>query len=411
MKSDAVAQKAYCPHGGADMLWRCRSPEILYDGPANTGKSRAALEKANLAALKYPGARILLCRKTRASMTQSVLVTFESKVCPPWPWVSNVKRSHRESYSYPNGSEVVIGGMDKPTRILSTEYDMIIAHQAEEFTEDEWELLTSRLRNHVMPYQQGIAECNPGPPKHWLKRRADEKRMRRILSRHSDNPAITEEDLARLKALTGHRRERLYKGKWVSASGLVYETFDEACHVKRIRRPWQRFLIGIDDGYTNPLSAHLYLIDGDGRIHSRYEFYKTQQLPEDVLKWAKRMRRIVKIAAGEEIEAVVIDPSAAKLRAAFDKAGFAVVAADNTREGLKTVEEYLRKNGDDLPRLTFDPSCRNQIQEFGMYEWAKNAAGQSKDVPRKQDDHAMDDLRYTVRHCERTSGSMEVISL
>lgn len=393
------------------MLWRCRSGEILYDGPAGTGKTRAVLEKVNLAAMKYEGARILIARKTRASMTQSVLVTFEDKVCPRWPWVTNVKRTHRESYSYPNGSEIVVGGLDKPERILSTEYDLIVAHQAEELTENDWEMLLTRLRNGVMPYQQAIAECNPGPPKHWLKHRADANRMRRILSRHSDNPAITKEYLERLSNLTGHRRERLFKGKWVSASGLVYETFDEAFHVKRLRSKWERFLIGVDDGYTNPLSAHLYLVDGDGRIHSRYEFYKTQQLPEDVLAWAGRMRRVVKLAADEEIEAVVIDPSAAKLRAAFANADFRVVAADNSRDGIKTVEEYLRKNGDELPRMTFDPGCRNQVQEFGMYEWAKDAAGQSKDVPRKQNDHAMDELRYVARYCEATSGDMEVIAL
>ena len=184
----ATAQKAYCPHGGADMLWRCRSPEILYDGPAGTGKTRAVLEKANLAAMKYEGARILICRKTRASMTQSVLVTFEDKVCPRWPWVTNVQRSHRQSYRYPNGSEIVIAGLDKPGTALSTEYDMILVHQAEEVTQDDWEVLTSRNRNYVMPYQQTIAECNPGPPKHWLKRRADDKKMRRIFSRHTDNP-------------------------------------------------------------------------------------------------------------------------------------------------------------------------------------------------------------------------------
>ena len=412
MKSSAAPAKqaAYRPYGGADLLWRCRKGEVLYDGPAGTGKTRAVLEKVVLAALKYPGARILLSRKTRASMTQTVLVTLEDKVLPPWGFLGHANRSHRESYKFPNGSEIVIGGWDRAERILSCEYDIIVYHQAEEGQVGEWETALTRLRNGVMPYQQAIAECNPGPPQHWLMHRAESRQMHRIISRHSDNPAVTDEYLSRLRtSLTGHRRERLYAGKWVAAEGLVYEQFDEAVHRKRIRRPWQRFVIAIDDGYTNPLSAHLYAADNDGRVHSLREFYKTHQLPDAILSWAKRMRRAAQIGYGEDVEAVVIDPSAAKLIAAFEDADFPVYPADNAvSDGIKTVAEYLAINGDDLPRVTFDPRCVNQAKEFGAYQWAKDATGQVKDVPRKRDDHAMDELRYALRYFESTSGDMGV---
>src|SRR5690349_3973403 len=109
---------AYAPRGGALRLLYCHDPEVLIEGPAGTGKSTAALEKIYLCASKDPGARILIIRKTRASCTESVLVTWEQKVVPPGhPILAGPDRNHRQRYSFPNGSDVVIGGMDNITRI------------------------------------------------------------------------------------------------------------------------------------------------------------------------------------------------------------------------------------------------------------------------------------------------------
>lgn len=428
MKSEPVAveRKPYRPYGACDLLWRCRKKEILLDGPAGTGKTRGVLEKVVCALLKYPGARALISRKIRADMSETVLVTLEEKVLPDWPCWGEIKRTSRSSYSFTNGSELVVAGWDKPGKILSGEYDIIVVHQAEELDEDSWQTALTRLRNNVMPYQQAIAECNPSAPRHWLLERAEKRLMHRIIARHTDNPIYFDQTTGEitdvgeayiyetLGKLTGHQRARLLEGKWVTATGLVYAQYDEVVHRVRSAARFERFVIGIDDGYTNPLSAHLYGIDGDGRVHSCREFYKKQQLPESVLAWAKRLRKTVDVygrLAGNdaEIEAVVIDPSAAKLIAAFEDEDFPVMAADNAvSDGIKTVAEYLKINGDNRPRFTLDPQCVSQHKEFFAYMWAKNRAGESKDVPVKQNDHAMDELRYVLRYCEQTDASFEV---
>ena len=73
----------YKAFGAAATLFRCNDPEILIQGPAGTGKTRACLERIHLLAETNAGARFLLMRKTRARMAQSVLVTFEDHVLPP----------------------------------------------------------------------------------------------------------------------------------------------------------------------------------------------------------------------------------------------------------------------------------------------------------------------------------------
>ena len=77
-------------------------------GPAGTGKSRALLEKIHWAATKYDGARILLVRKTRTSLTTSTLITYENLVLPP----GHAQVTYQGA-EYPNGSVIVFGGLDK----------------------------------------------------------------------------------------------------------------------------------------------------------------------------------------------------------------------------------------------------------------------------------------------------------
>src|SRR5271165_3042864 len=132
----------------------CRLPEVLLSGPSGTGKSRSVLEKLHLAAERYPGMRGLIVRKTRESLTESALVTFETHVVPEGhPALAGPRRNQRHVYLYPNGSEIIVGGMrqagkDMTQKVMSTEYDVIHCQEAIELDEGEWEKLTTRLRNN-----------------------------------------------------------------------------------------------------------------------------------------------------------------------------------------------------------------------------------------------------------------------
>lgn len=202
----------------------CEAAEVLIEGPAGTGKTRAILEKINYLATNTPRLRVLICRLTRVSLTESVLVTWERDVLEPdSPARSGgASRANRSSYDYPNKATVVLGGLDNPEKLYSTEWDIVYVPEATEITEDGWEKFARAMRNHVLHYQQQIADCNPGPPNHWLNRRANSGKMVRLISRHEDNPSVTADYLARLRGLSGHRRARLYEGKWVSAEGAVF---------------------------------------------------------------------------------------------------------------------------------------------------------------------------------------------
>jgi hypothetical protein len=421
----------YHPHGAALDLIRCRDEEILCEGPAGTGKSRACLEKAHLIAMRYDGARVLLTRKTRASMTESVLVTFEDKVLDQasrrkLDVLNGPTRGHRTTYEYPNGSRVVLAGLDKPEKIMSTEYDLAIVFEATEATEHDWEMVSTRLRNNVVPYQQAIADCNPASPGHWLNQRAGAGRMTRLLSRHEHNPELFDGStwtdygakyLSRLDALSGPRRDRLRHGRWAAADGLVYDGWDAGVHlVDRFDVPddWRR-IRAIDFGYENPFVCQWWAIDGDGRMVLYRELYLTHTLVADAAK------RIIELSRGESIEATVTDHDAED-RATLRAAGIATMGADKAvRLGIQRVAERLRPADDGRPRLVLmrdalvsadrslaeakRPTCT--ADEFDSYIWRRTNAG-LKDEPEKSDDHGMDAMRYAVSYVDAGTRALEL---
>jgi len=70
----------YVPYGASKALFTCQDPEVLIEGPAGTGKTLSVLEYVNYLCEEYAGIRVLIFRATRASMNESVLVTFEDEV-------------------------------------------------------------------------------------------------------------------------------------------------------------------------------------------------------------------------------------------------------------------------------------------------------------------------------------------
>jgi len=400
------------PIGAVRDAWVSRDKELVVCGPAGTGKTRGLLELVHLRALKHPGSRTLLCRKTRTSLTQTALVTFDKEVDPSLDGA--VWRTTEQEYRYPNGSVVVVGGLDREgQKVFSGQYDQVYVNEATELSETEWENLTTRLRNGRMPLQQILADCNPDRPTHWLKRRADSGRVAMLDSRHEDNPRLfdgkgwTPEGrayLAVLDALTGPRRLRLRHGRWVQAEGVVYPEWDPAVHLlPRFAVPahWPRVWV-VDFGYTNPFVWQHWAIDGDGRLYLVRQIYRTKQLVSDHAK------AILAATEGQPAPlGIVCDHDAegrATLEAELKMPTMPAVKMGARPAGIEFVQRRLRPAGDGLPRLfvlrdslverdqELDDAkkpCRTE-DEFDSYVWADRG----RDEPVKSDDHGMDCVRY-----------------
>lgn len=388
----------YKPVGSARDLIAARDLEVLAVGPAGTGKTLAACWKIHLACLRYPGIRVLMVRKTLESLKSGALNTFINGVQPGRFGVETFggNKFFPAEFRYPNGSVILVSGMDKAEKILSAEFDIIYVNEITEpgFMESDLEVLLTRLRNGKMPYQQIISDGNPSGPRHWMNRRCNEGKTRRITSTHKDNPVYWDTrkgdwtDVGRqyvqtvLAGLTGVQRKRLFEGVWAAAEGLVYSEFNPEQHVKTVDTTGWRTVLGVDVGTRNPTVILVAHVAGDGRIHISRELYRRNMSASDILA------AIQQFDADHDPDVVYIDPSAKGYIDDLHREGINVEPAVNdVLVGIQRVHAQFQTG------LTFDPSCTDTIDEMGMYAYPDNPKVET-DKPTKDNDHAADALRY-----------------
>jgi len=369
--------------------------------------------------VSYPGARALVVRQTRTSLSDTGLVTFERHVLgESSPIVGNLKRINRHSYHYPNGSEIVIGGLDKPSRIMSGEYDIIYIMEATEISIEAWEMLSTRLRNQVVPYQQLLADCNPSHPNHWLRKRFLDGTLTAFESKHKDNPLLYDRDgeltefgetyMGKLYKLTGHRKQRLLYGKWALAEGVVFDQFNELIHHIEpftIPRNWPRFL-SIDFGYRNPFCCGWWAVSPEDVLYLYREIYMRGRLVR------LHAEQIMDLSAKEKIQFAVCDHDAEGRDVFTSITGIRTVAAQKSiNDGIQEVQYRLDPFDAPTPKIFFFkgalaetdhglaenmlPTCT--VEEFGAYVWRQDLDGRTnKEEPIDDFNHGMDMIRYAV---------------
>lgn len=396
--------------------------DLLICGPAGTGKTFSILTVLHILAADHPNLRILICRETRSSLTESVCVTYEQEILPADGMASlshGVQRRVRQSYRYPNGSEIVLGGLDIQTRILSTSWDIIYVNEAIETREESWEMLGGRLnrpdRNPDFGYL--IGDTNPGGPGHWLKERCDKGLTTLWDTTHEANPSLHdgigwtdagELYRARLDKLTGTRRLRLRDGVWAVGDGLWFDSFDPEKHVSEDADfdPALPVHLAVDSGvFTGGVWFQVRDVAGEDG-HSRHVNVFGDYLSENLNAEANALaiNRITNTLA----------PICTRLIGTTDPAGGArnpvgpkVIETykanglilrpwpvGSVSDGLERIEALLNPIGGQ-PRLTIHPRCKQTISAFQSYKRAKRA-NQWMDYP-EDPQHPAEDVMDSLR--------------
>jgi phage terminase large subunit len=414
----------YTPRGNALKMFEMHDREVILDGPAGTGKSRGCLEKVHYVCEKYTGARCAMVRKTRKSLTQSGMITYEKRVLLSPDAVPF--HGGDQEYRYPNGSILAVAGLDDPRKFFSSDWDVVYVQQAEELVEDDWQSMLRGLRNWKLPYQQLLGDCNPSAPTHWLRSRAAAGLVKMLPTKHEDNPELWDDVkkdwtergkqyLSILDGYTGVLYKRLRLGLWAAAEGMVYEdVWDRAVHVVarfEIPRDWPRYW-AIDFGYTNPFTWAEYAQDPDGRIFVCREIYSTKKT---VAEHSKRILEVTKDAPRPR--AVICDHDAED-RATFTReTGYATRGAwKAVSAGIQAMHERLKPAGDGRPRLFYledsvvdidpellqrhEPTC--SADEYEVYVWDTADNRKRGEEPVKKYDHGKDRDRYLITFVDET---------
>lgn len=292
------------------------------------------------------------------------------------------------------GGEILFRSADNPDRLRGPNIHW--AHM------DEGAMCPAKTRDIIMGRLRADRQAGPmwitttPNGRNWLYRVKDDLTLFHASTR--DNPYLSPEFVRSLeRSYTGEFAKQELDGQFISLDGLVYPMFNQAVHVKT--RPDAEFIewaLAMDEGYTNPAVILLIGIDSDGRLHVAREFYERGKLQSAVVEQAYEwgMEKRVSIAA--------VDAAAAGLIAdLLDRGLTAEPHKGRVLDGIANVQNLLKVQDDNRPRLTIDPACVHTIEELEAYVWKPN-----KDEPVKENDHALDALRYFVH--SRSAGSLFV---
>ncbi|MBQ2580893.1 MAG: PBSX family phage terminase large subunit, partial [Ruminococcus sp.] len=208
--------------------------------------------------------------------------------------------------------------------------------------------------------------------------------------RLSDNPSLSPQVIARYRRLyTGTFYQRFIMGKWTAAEGLVYPMFDPSKHTFDSEMTCERYVVSCDYGTVNPSSFGLWGQSAD-TWYRLDEYYYDSRVHGERRTDEEHYEGLCRLIGDKKVECIVCDPSAQSFIQCISRHGkFSVMPAKNDVVwGIRMVSDCIR-----LDKIKFSSKCVDTLREFSLYRWDEKAG---KDCPIKENDHAMDDIRYFV---------------
>lgn len=381
-------------------FWHNESPykerdALICDGAVRSGKSLCMFLSFILWSFyRFSGADFAICGKTVTSLRRN-LITPMSSVLKNLGFECREVLSRSQLIISRDGREntfYLFGGRDESSAALiqgmtlsGVLFDEVVL-MPRSFVEQA-------LARCSVEGSKFFFNCNPQSPSHWFYREwiknADAKNALYLHFTMKENPSLSGEMLKRYSSLySGTFYERFVEGKWVAAEGLVYPFFDSDA-LPDAPCECEEYYISCDYGTVNPSSFGLWGRVGDCWYRLREYYYSSRRSGEQ--KTDEEYYAELKSLAGEcRISAVICDPSAASFITCIRRHGhFRVIAAKNdVLDGIRRVSDALRQG-----KIKICRGCSDAVREFSLYRWDESSV---KDCPRKENDHAMDDIRYFV---------------
>lgn len=371
---------------------------IICDGAVRSGKTTCmSISFVAWAFYNFEDTSFALCGKTITSLKRNIAIPLLSALRDSG-FVCNEKLSQNlieVTFAGKKNRFYLFGGRDEGSAALIQGMTLggvfldEVALMPRSFCEQA-------LARCSLPGSKFWFNCNPENPMHWFYenwiKRADEKNCLYLHFLMKDNPSLTPDIIRRYETLySGAFYERFVLGRWVATDGLVYP---EVSRGKYIESPptedFESCYVSCDYGTVNPTSFGLWGLH-KGVWYRFREFYYSSRLEGKQLTDEEYYEHLLNFTEDKKIEAIIIDPSAASFIQCIRRHGkFRVIPAKNdVTGGIRKVQSAFRQG-----KILISPSCKDALKEFSLYRWD---SGAGKDVPKKENDHAMDEIRYFVQ--------------
>lgn len=397
MQPDVFAQTRYAPHEGQRQFHASGGRFKVLIAGARFGKSLAAAKDvlADPVAAPTRGWVVAPTYAMARPEFEAILDDLRARLHVPLQAVTDGGRSGPSHLVTPWGAEVWCLSALRPQGLLGQSVDWLVMAEAAHIDGEVFERylrarLSSTTGRMVVPTTpRGLNWV------HDLYNRATEGDPEWHSFRFAtwDNPLVPAAEIeSARRVLPAKTFDEQYGGAFTTVHGLVYREFSRTRHVAPITAPEGAVVYrAIDAGYTNATCCLWACRDADDRLLVLREHYLCLATAD------RHAAAIHAIDAELEAQGLVIgpawiDPSGVTLGAELAKHNIRTSQARNDlHPGIECVRMLLA--GDGKPRLVIDPRCVNLLREIEGYRW-QDTSRHGERVPVKQDDHALDALRY-----------------
>ena len=400
---------------------------VCFGGARGGGKSWAVRTKAKLLALRYPGIKILIVRRTYPELLNNHINILINELYG----IARYNKGEKE-FRFANGS-IIKGGYCSGDQDLlqyqGSEWDVIFFDEATNLSEYQLKTIMVCIRGTNSFPKRAYLTCNPGGQgmgyikRCWVERRFEEGENPDdyvfIQSLVTDNKALMEAQpdyIRQLENLPPKLREAWLHGSWDVYEGQYFEEFSDRpdhyldrrfTHVIEpfeIPSTWPIFR-SFDWGYNRPFSTGYWTSDPDGVVYRILEFYGGSRTPNEGVKWPppKVFEEMAKIEhehrwlKGKNIIGVA-DPAiwdaqygesvaetAAKYSLYFSK-------GDHQRiPGWLQMHYRLMFDPDGYPMMYVFRNCKAFIRTIPLLMYDEH---KPEDVDTSGEDHVADECRY-----------------
>lgn len=365
------------------LFFKAKAKYIAYGGARGGGKSWAMRTKCWLLAVRYPGIKILLLRRTFQELESNHILPLQVTLKD----VATYSVSKRV-FKFPNGSLIKLGYCKTDSDVLQyqgSEYDVICFEEATLFTEHQLFFISTALRTST--YRATFTPriyytCNPGGVGHaYIKRlfidreftdTEDPSEYIFIPASVYDNKVLMRADPTYIKVLDNLPEElrRAHRdGDWDALSGQFFSEFRRSTHVIEpfvIPDEWDRY-ITLDYG-LDTTAAYWIAVDFRGRCYVYRELHEENLIISDAAKKIKAMtgqERIKATYVPSDLMARRQD-SGKSAMTIFIENGIIGISTKNDRiAGWLCFKELLKPPE---PKLVFFKNCRMLIRNLPILQ-------------------------------------------
>lgn len=363
--------------------------EVFYGG-AGSGKSYFITQKIIIRCCREP-IKVLVCRRYGSTLRNSCFSLFK-EILTKWKLTPYLKiRETDFNIKFPNGSEIIMVGLDEETKLLSlNNISTVWIEEAYEVPKPIVEQLNLRLRGKA-DNQQIIMSYNPISKNSWLYDFCEvnpPESFRYLKTTFRDNPFLNKEYIQSLESLYTRNpaKARVFcDGEYgIDAEGLVITNWrQEAFDAMELASRGLEHRAGMDLGWIDKSAIIDSLYDRKNKIIYVFnEFYKS----------GCQLSELASAITDMNLKKTKLYIDAAEPRAIqfFKQEGINAYPCKKGKDSVKAGLMFLQDN-----LIIVHPNCKNFINELENFSYIKSKqTGEWTEDTTHEWSHAIDACRY-----------------